>query len=188
MFSITNQEDPAGKIDDKAIDGLSGVVGSLAYEVATIEKHIHNWERWIGLAAVPDGEVHRFDIDSMTPFQMDAGNDTWGPWLQIVGSEDFPIESGMTKRDAHRMLIVDTERDVQITRIQIAGGEDADAAVTAGNYTELMVVPLRGANHAPFEIMTGRAPSTMKGWIRCWVDGQDTGTVDFFLGVHEYEG
>jgi len=188
MFSVTNQEDPAGKIDDLAVDGLSGVTDSLAYMVATLEKHIHNWERWIGLAAIPVGETHRFDIDSMTPFQIDAGNDTWGAWVQIVGSEDFPITPGMVKRDAHRILIVDVERDLTLTRIQIAGGEDADAAVTAGNYTEFMVTPLKNARQSPTEIMTGRAPSAVKGWARCWVSGQDTGTVDFFIGVHEYPG
>jgi len=25
-----------------------------------------------------------------------------------------------------------------------------------------------------------------KAWARVWVDGQDTGTVTFFLGIHEY--
>lgn len=188
MFSITNQEDPAGKIDDLAVDGLLGTEDSLAYKVAEIEKHFHNWERWLGLAAVPVGETHRFDVDSMLPFIMDAGNDTWGSWLQIVGSEDFPITPGMVKRDAHRILITDVERDLSITRIQIAGGEDADAAVLAGNYTEFMVTPQRNARSNPTDIMTGRALSAVKGWARCWVAGQDTGTVEFFLGVHEYEG
>ena len=188
MFSILNQEDPAGKIDDTTVNGLTGVKDSLAYRVSEIEKHLHNWERWIGLAASPVGETHRFDIDSMTPFTMDAGNDTWGAWVQIVGSEDFPITAGMVYRDAHRIIITDVERDKKITRIQFAGGEDADAAVLAGNYTEFMVTPQKDAKQVPITIMTGRVPSATKGWARCWVNGQDTGTVEFFLGVHEYEG
>ncbi|MCK4521612.1 MAG: hypothetical protein KAU20_03485 [Nanoarchaeota archaeon] len=182
------KSDGEAKIDDLEVNGLLGVEDSLAYKVNEIEKHLHNWERWIGLAASPSGETHRFDIDSMTPFQMDAGNDTWGAWLQIVGSADFPITPGMVKRDAHRILITDVERDKQITRIQIAGGEDPDAAVLAGNYTEFMVTPQKDAKQVPVDIMTGRAGTTVKGWARCWVNGQDTGTVDFFIGVHEYEG
>lgn len=176
------------KLDNQAVNGLVGVEDSLAYKVHEIEKHLHNWERWIGLAAVPSGETHRFDIDSMTPFQMDAGNDTWGAWLQIVGSTDFPITAGMTKRDAHRFMISDVERDTTATRVQVAGGEDADAAVAAGNYSEFMFIPLKNSSQLPVIIMTGRASSATKGWARCWVAGQDTGTVDFFLGVHEYIG
>jgi len=186
MPDITTTD--VNKIDNEAVDGLAGVPDSLAYKIHEIENHLHNWERWVGLAAVPSGETHRFDIDSMIPFQMDAGNDTWGPWLQIVGSTDFPIISGMTYRDAHRILITDVERDKVITRIQIAGGEDADAAVAADNYTEFMITPQKDAKQTPVDIMTGRAPSATKGWIRCWVAGQNTGTVDFFMGVHEYVG
>ena len=176
------------KIDSLAADGLLGVEDSLAYKIAEVEKHLHNWERWLGLAAIPVGETHRFDVDSMTPFQIDAGNDDWGAWLQIVGSEDFPITAGMVKRDAHRILIVTAERSGAITRVQIAGGEDADAAVIAGNYTEFMFITQANVKSTPVDIMTGRAPSAVKGWARCWVDGQDTGTVDFFIGVHEYPG
>lgn len=176
------------KIDSLAADGLLGVEDSLAYKIAEVEKHLHNWERWIGLAAVPVGETHRFDTDSMTPFQIDAGNDDWGAWVQIVGSTDFPITAGMVKRDAHRILVVSAERAGAITRVQIAGGEDADAAVLAGNYTEFMFLTQANVKSTPVDIMTGRAPSAVKGWARCWVDGQDTGTVDFFIGVHEYAG
>jgi len=186
---MTYIPDPyTSKIDDEVVDGLYGVNNSLAYKVHELEKHFHNWERWIGLAASPSGTQHRFDIDSMTPFQMDAGDDTWGDWLQIVGSDDFPISDGMVKRDAHRFLISDVERDTTITRVQIAGGDDADAAVAAGNYTEFMFVPLKNSSQIPVTIMTGRAASAVKGWARCWVNGQDTGTVDFFLGIHEYPG
>jgi len=175
-------------IDGTEVNGLLGTVDSLAYKVNTLEKHFHNWERWVGLAAIPAGETHRADIDSMTSFQMDAGNDTWGAWLQIVGSTDFPITAGMVKRDAHRILITDVERDKQITRIQVAAGEDADAAVLAGNYTEFMLTPQKDAKQVPLDIMTDRVDANVKGWVRCWVNGQDTGTIDFFIGVHESPG
>jgi len=188
MPDITTTD--VNKIDAEATLGLAGTGNSLAYRVHEIEKHFHNNERWIGLAAVPSGETHRADSDGMIPFQMDAGNDTWGSWLQIVGSTDFPITAGMVKRDAHRILITDVERDKQITRIQIIGGESADIAanLAAGNYTEFMVTPQKDSKQTPVDFMTGRALSAVKGWARCWVNGQNTGTIDFFIGVHEYPG
>jgi len=94
----------------------------------------------------------------------------------------------MVKRDAHRILITDVERDKQITRIQITGGEDADVSLAAGNYTEFMITPQKDAKQTPVDFMTGRADSAVKGWARCWVNGQNTGTVDFFIGIHEYAG
>jgi len=88
------------KLDSAPTDGLSGVSNSLAYRVEEIEKHLHNRERWLGLAAAPNAEIHCADDGVMTP------------------------------------------------------------RVTAG----------------------------IKLFSRCWVSGQNTGTMDFFVGLHEYEG
>jgi hypothetical protein len=88
--------DEADKIDVAAADGLLGVADSVAYRVADVERHLLNWERWMGLAAVPVGETHRADsiTDNPDPFQADAGNDDWGAWLQILGSSDTPVIAG----------------------------------------------------------------------------------------------
>ncbi len=176
------------KIDNKITDGLSGVSNSLAYRVHEIEKHFHNNERWLGLAAVPAGETHRADIDSITAFQMDAGNDTWGTWLQVIGSSDTPVIAGMAKFDLHRILMSDVENKKRITRIQIAVGSSGAAGLAAGDYTEIIATPDNDAKQDPYSIMMPRYSAGEKVWIRCWVKATNTSKIDFFIGLHEYPG
>ena len=176
------------KIDNEETNGLDGVHDSLAYRVHEIETHFHSNERWMGAAAVPSGEVHVADEDSMTAFQIDAGNDTWGSWLQIMGSDDTPIQTGKKYIDMHRIMVTDVERKKAITRIQFAGGDSGAAGFAAGNYTELLATPDNDGKQDPYEIQMPRFPSGTKGWARCWVKAADTGTIDFFIGLHEYEG
>ena len=176
------------KIDSLAVDGLNGVHNSLAYKVHEIEKHFHNKERWIGAAAVANGELHVADLDSMTGFRVDAGNDTWGAWVQISGSTDSPYIAGMSYIDIHRVMITDVERKKVITRIQFAGGDSGAAGLAAGNYTEILCTPDNDGKQDPYEVMMERFPVGTKGWVRCWVKGANTGFLDLFLGIHEYAG
>lgn len=171
----------------KSSIGSKATQDTILEEVVETEKHLHNVERWAAVAASPSGETNVADFDTMTAFQMDAGNDTWGSWLQVLGSADTPVTTGMTKFDPHRMMILDVERDVTATRIQIAWGATGAAGLAAGDYTEILIAPLKSGRHAPFDIMCKRIAVTTKVWCRCWVSGQNTGTVDFYLGLHEYE-
>jgi len=157
-----------------------------ATEATEAAKHFHSSETWIGRAASPDGELHVADADGMLPFVMDAGDNTWGTWLQVSGSTDTPYRANMTKIDVHRIVITDVERDKAITRIQLAGGATGAAGLEAGTYTDIMVTPEKNAKQSPLETRMPRFDAGTKGWARCWVTGQDTGTVNFFLGVHEY--
>jgi hypothetical protein len=176
------------KIDRQRTLGLSGRRGSLAYTTNVIRNHIHSIERWMGLAAAPVGDTHRADIDSMTPFQIDAGNDTWGAWVQILGSEDSPSIEGYEFIDIHRILITEVETGKIPTRIQISFNSDPDIALSEGDYTEIMVIPEKATKNSPFIIKFPRVLSGTKFWARCWAAGQDTHTLDFFYGFHEYPG
>ena len=188
-MSLTDGLSNPPKLDNLAVDGLLGVNNSLAYKVHEIEKHFHNTERWIGMAAIPSGTVHIGDSDSMTAFQIDAGNDDWGAWVQVLGSGDIPWTPGVVKGDAHRLLITDVERKKKITRIQIAFGPvDAATALAANDYSEIMVTPDNDAKEDPFEIMMPRISIGDMAWARCWVKAENTGTIDFFYGVHGYKG
>lgn len=160
--------------------------GALQSDLTIIKHHIHNRERWLGAAAVPIGETHVADTDSMIGFQMDAGNDDWGTWVQLMGSDDTPVILGMTMIDMHRVMITDVERKKVITRIQFAGGASGAAGLAAGDYTELLVTPDNDGKQDPYEIKMERFAVGSKGWARCWVKGMDTGTIDLFIGVHEY--
>lgn len=176
------------KLDDQAVNGLLGTEDSLAYKVEEIERHHHSYDHWFGLASAPSGETHRADHMVMTPFVMDAGNDTWGTWLQILGSSDTPHVGTAAKFDVRHIYISDVETDTKKTLIQIGYGTSGAAALAADQITELFCTPAKNAKQDPYEIRGLRQDSGTKVWARCWVDGQATSTVDFHFSLHEYEG
>lgn len=180
--------DETEKIANQTTDGLGDEVNSLSYRVAEIERHFHSRERWMGLATVPVGETHRADVDSMAPFVVTSGNDTYGAWLQILGSGDTPAVSGGVKFDLHDILITDVSTARIITRIQIAFGDTAAGALSAGDYTEFMIHPEKTTSESPFAIQMPRNNAGTKVWARVWADGETAHDVEFFYGFHEYEG
>lgn len=177
------------KIDNEAVDGLLGIPNSLAYKVAEIERHLHSGARWFETAAVPDGETHVADrIGSGNgAFQVDAGNDAWGSWLQILGSDDTPVNAGKVYFDPHQFIVEDTER-ASTYFIQITRGTSGDAGYAAGTYSEFVYGASVQKETGIIPVQTGRAPVGSKLWVRCMCPGQNTGTIDFYFGVHEYEG
>lgn len=180
------------KIDDEAVDGLLGTNNSLAYKVHEIEKHFHNHEDWFGLAATPVAETHRADALStgtVAPFQIDAGSDTWGAWVQILGSTDTPHRSGMVKFDMHKLQVSDAEKtDIPIF-IQISAGATGDAGVAALDYTTIAYqTAVTKAGEGAVSFMQSRLAVGTKVWARCIAIGTDTMTLDFYFGLHEYAG
>ena len=179
------------KIDDEATDGLLGEVDSLAYRVAEIERHHHNWERWFEAAATPSGETHVADRmgEGGGSFQVDAGNDDWGAWVQILGSDDTPVVEGNAFVDAHRVAFTAQERNNQVYFLQFALGVSGAAALAAGTYSEFVLRTGSGASVVePVAMLTRRFASSTKLWARTKAPGANTGTIDFCIGVHEYEG
>lgn len=179
------------KIDSAATDGLLGVTDSVAYRAAEIERHNHNWENWLGAAAVPNADIHVADrlAVGVGRFQLNAGNNTWGAWLQILGSGDTPIRVGMAYYDLHRIFITDCQRAASIHFYQIGYGASGAAALAAGTYSELVWKPSNVNNiETPIDVMSRRQAAGTKAWIRCHIPGQNLGTVDLFIGLHEYEG
>ena len=162
------------------------ILEDILAEVVEIDGHIHNYESAFGLAAVPAGETHRADELSSLPFQVVAGNNTWGTWLQILGSDDTPFRAGNTKFDLSFLHVMDSN-DAGIYKIQIACGDSGAAALAAGNYTE--VYYKRGAaNNTAFQtrILDKRRDIGSKYWMRIWLVGGNGKTIDFMLGLHEY--
>lgn len=185
-------ETDVNKIDAEAVDGLSGIPNSLGYKIHELESHFHNNEDWFGLAAVPSGETHRADDitdGSLAPFQLDAGNNAWGSWVQILGSADTPNRAGMLKFDLHKVQIVDTETTNVHAFIQFAFGETAAAALTAGNYTTIAYrTPTNQAAESAINFISKRSDAGTKVWARCLAVGTNTMTIDFYVGLHEYIG
>lgn len=186
-------QDETDKIDVAAVDGLTGVSNSLAYKVHEIERHLHSGGRWFGAAAVPDLPTHAADRigTATTAFRIDGGagvgTGSWGAWTQIMGSTDTPITAGNDYWDPHQFIISASER-TGIYFIQFGRGASGAEALANGTYTELVVDMTDRAGGTIIPAQTGRAPAASLLWARCWSVGNDTGTIDFWIGVHEYEG
>jgi len=182
------------KIDQEAVLGLLGPVpDSLAYKVHEIEKHFHNVDRWLGEHSSRSAEDDCGEINVMTPFQSDAENDGYGPWLCVIGLNDLPVQTGMVKYDLHHLVVTDVElgADLAIHKIQIAFGTGtAGDAYSAGQYTDVPpFIPERGAAFSVMDInMPRNTGGVYKSWLRHWVDSVNTGTMDFFAGIHAYPG
>ncbi len=181
------------KIDSLAVDGLLGVEDSLAYKVHEIEKHLHNDEDWFGAALIPVGETHIADdvtVGSRAPFQVDAGNDDWGAWVQILGSDDTPNRNGMAKFDLHKIQVVDSETTNVHAFIQIACGASGAAGLSAGTYTTIpYLTPTNQAAEGAIGFKAVRCDVGTKVWARCMGIGEAGGLeLDFYFGLHEYIG
>lgn len=191
-MSIGNDPFGVRKLDAAETDGLSGVHDSLAYRVAEIERHFHNRERWLGLAASPSGETHRADemAGGIQPFTLTAGNDAWGEWVQVLGSEDTPVTAGAAYMDTHRFIVTDTNSTNPYV-FQIATGESTElpGKIIAGEYTMAPYISSSNLNDSGISsVMSVRAPTGSKIWIRCACIGSNGTTISFYYGIHEYEG
>ena len=182
------QDVVGNKTDTNAGDSLVAITKITLTDSQETEQHLHNRERWAGLAAVPSGETHRADFNVMTPFVMDAGVNAFGTWLQVLGSNDTPVIAGMTEFDFHRIIISDVETNNTVSRIQIAWGVDGATAFAAGDYTEIMLSPAGATSpQDAHNIICNRILDGTKVWVRCWVAGASTSEIDFYLGLHEYD-
>ena len=184
---------PNTKIDDEAVLGLLGTSNSLAYKVHEIEKHFHTSGSWFGAANTPTATHFADRIGTCTgPFEIDGGDSsatpTWGDWVQIFGSGDTPARTDQAYFDPHEILIQDAQEEV-VYMIQFGRGASGAAAISAGTYTELVVgVDATKKFKAITKIQTGRAPAGSLLWARCIAMGANTGTLHFFIGIHEYAG
>ena len=132
-------------------------------------------------------KVHRVDriASGINPFQLDAGNNNWGNWVQILGSEDTPARTGMLYFDPHQILIESTE-NIATYFMQFARGDSGDAGLAAGHYTELVIGSDTNRFKSIISVQTGRAPVGSKIWARCLCPGQNTSLLSFYIGIHEY--
>ena len=183
---------PLQKIDTLAVNGLLGVPGSLAYETAEIERHLHSYERGLEKAGTPSGEDHVCvrigDADGDGVFQVAAGNDDWGTWLLIVGATDTPVDAAKTHFDFDEILVTAVSRN-EIYFIQFGFGASGAAALSAGCVTDKEFMPASNViNSDTVGVHTRRHVVGTKVWVRAMVPGQADGTLDLIPNVHEYEG
>lgn len=170
-------------------DVIDGIVDSIKLTVEETEKHFHNYEKWFGLAGTPSGETHRADrAGQAAPFVLTTGNNAFGNWVQILGSSDTPVKTGMTKFDLHRMRVT-AINDAGVYTIQFACGESSELAdlITAETFSEIIVKrDSASAQTIVEEVMMKRCNAGDKIWARASVVGADAKTVSFYIGLHEY--
>ena len=169
---------------------LEGRLVIIEQDVYEIEHHIHSHEKWLGVAALPSGETHIADRigPGIIPFALLSGNDDFGNWLQVLGSSDTPIESGMTKVDAHDILVT-TTNSTEVFFIQFVIGESAGIAdlISAEDFTEVPYISAtNNADSGVEPIINKRIATGTKVWARTICIGQNAKTINFYVGVHEY--
>ncbi len=172
------------KIDSVAADGLLGTFNSLAYLVNKIERHLHSRERWLGLAGASEG---------FAPYALPVGDaGTFGAWTEILDAADTPIIAGSLYYDPHRILLTDVPKTKALLFMQFAWGPVAATAYSNEDYSEFYTVPEKPADGkaSPIIMQLEGLPVDTLLWARAKQEGADEidGTVDFFIGIHEYEG
>jgi len=171
------------------IEGLLRQIEQEAYEV---EKHLHGHEKWMGAAAVANGEIHVADRlgPGIAPFALVSGNDAYNAtWTQVMGSSDSPIQADVVEMDAHRALVTTTD-STEPFAIQFVPGESAGIAalIAAEDFTEFAYISAtNNADSGISELMSKRIASGTKVWARCICIGQNAKTINLYIGIHEYE-
>jgi hypothetical protein len=149
------------------------------------------YERWYGHAAVTIGTSHWADSlslqelgDNLTNFQVDAGNDVWGEWVQIFGSDDLPDK--YTTFKIGRVTIVEYENTDVTHLLQFAFGESADIAIRNDDFTEIIVHTGTNTDFSysdPIDIPMERVPKGTNVWARNWAQVTNTSTLDFLFSI-----
>ena len=167
--------------------------------VEVLDDHVHHGLRWFGLATTPAAETHKADRQGAGaagaecgPIVVDAGNDDWGTWTQILGSTDTPCDSGTgTHFDLNTIHVTAYEDTATLYMIQIAFQEDAPADDPSASdvYTETQVTSAgvgATARTIPVTVQGNRVVAGTKVWMRTRAPNKSTSTISFYMGLHEY--
>ncbi|MFH1496569.1 MAG: hypothetical protein ABII82_01970 [Verrucomicrobiota bacterium] len=192
-MALKQGETTLAQLDTASTNGLSGVAGSLAYRAQELQRHAHGYERWIGLASAPALPAHAADVDGTTPFLLIAGNDGWGNWVPIFGSTDSALlgaPAAVARYGLGRLMVEDVAvaGDMVLSLVQVGTGVSGAAALAAGTYSTVQVVPQRGARVAPITFGLAPVAAATLAWARCWVKGINAPTMSVHFGIHAYEG
>jgi len=179
---LGNKEDTGALTKDTS--SLLALSRKGAKEAWEVEHHFHTRERFLGLAGA---------AEAYAPYAIPVGDaGIFGAWTAVLDADDTPIISGSTHYDPHLVLITSTPLDNKIAILQLAWGAVAATAYSDGDYTETMFLIEKGVggavNVVPVGINCKRLPTDTLLWARAKQDTADAtdGTVDFFIGIHEY--
>ncbi len=176
----------------RIVNGIGWTLENIYTTSVILQRHNHNRDRWLGEHGVRNLEIDCGATGTVAPFQNTAGNDTWSVTpLCLIGTGDGPFVTGMTRFDVHRIHIMDVAvgADLKLHYVRFVYGTGTVAdAITAEQFTEICFSPERAAVSTVIELRMPRLTyGTDKVWVTHWVDGDNVPTIDFRLGVHEYE-
>lgn len=190
---IQQAKEELSKIDSLVTNGLTGVSNSLAYRVHEIERHFHGRERWFGKSADQSGTD--WAADNLTPFRAISGTNAYGSDANdealVLGTSDTPAIAGNVRFDLHRIMMVNASSQTTYKlRLVYGSGTMADA-ITAGQYSEIVILADPSAQQVPHEVIEIMMPrgycGVTKVWIQAW-NATNNAWIDFLVGLHEYEG
>ncbi len=158
-------------------------------ELTTIEDAIYNTESWVGKSADQSGDD--WGSDTLTVFQAISGSGDYGAdaddEAKVLGADDTPIITGNTLFNLCSILIIAASVTTQYKLRIVYGTGTMAAAITAEQYSEVMIIANPAATTAtgvPINIKMPRLVSGTKVWVQC-KNATDNATIDFFAGLHE---
>jgi hypothetical protein len=182
------------KIDAAAADGMLGVVDSVAYLAAVVNRHAHNYERWFGKKTIPNAEISvatqmatYTNVAPVASFLLTSGNDNFGAWTQLLGSSDTPVIAPNAKYNLSEFAFSGNNK-AHTYFIQVGFGVSGAAALAANTYTT--VAPSFDAvnNSINIAIVSERQATGTKMWARILCPTHNAATVNLYFGLHEYIG
>lgn len=162
-------------------------------EVIEIEHHIHNKEHWFGKSADQSGTDWALE-NGLTPFRCISGDSDFGSdtndEAKLFGTSDTPVTTGYTKFDVHRLLVnAISSTTVYVVRF-VWSDTSLAAGISAGNfstfYFETGESAASKAGGMPINILMPRLDSGIMVWVQC-KNATNNATLDFFIGIHEYQ-
>ncbi len=169
------------------VNGKYQPLHDILFQAEATERHHHNRERWYGISNDQTG--NNWSTESrLMPFRAISGAGIFGvdanDEAKVIGSDDTPMQAGMTLFDFHRIMVTAVSNaNESIIRIIWGTGTMADAEMV-GQYSDAMLTEARKGS--PITILTPRIASGTKVWAR-HKNGVNNATIDFYLGLHEYE-
>lgn len=156
------------------------------------EKHVHNWERWLGKLAEPAG--NKVAATTLTPFRVTSGEtaDGFGTAILILDSADTPQTAGKHYYDLHKIFVTNVQTNGLTYRLRLAFARNSEstnaAAVANGNYSDVCFkVDQTNADAVPLPLIARRLQSGGKAWASLAQAAADAKWVDFLFGLHEYD-
>ena len=175
---------PIWQIEGIALDSTGEMVVDSLAEITLSGLYFRQF--WWGTTGAPD-ETNAIADTVSVPCQIVSGNDAYGTAVPICGTDDDPCPTlTQISFNLDRILPI-TSSIITEWKVRISWGTGTHAdAITAGQYTETMVIPnlvvgLPSGN--AFPLSTVRIPSGYK----VWAEGRSVtnlATMDFYWACH----